>query len=77
MFDRQTGTFTEQLNASATFRSASVVILLLALDFLWNRSPAGIPDADRARLDAMLRSSRTAPPTTTGRPTAGPRSPTA
>ncbi|MFF5677219.1 hypothetical protein [Streptomyces althioticus] len=58
MFDRQTGTFTEQLNASATFRSASVVKLLLALDFLWNRSPAGIPDADRARLDAMLRSSQ-------------------
>jgi hypothetical protein len=58
VFDRQTGTFTEQLNASATFRSASVVILLLALDFLWNRSPAGIPDADRARLDAMLRSSQ-------------------
>ncbi|MEU3762787.1 MULTISPECIES: hypothetical protein [Streptomyces] len=58
VFDRQTGTFTEQLNAAATFRSASVVKLLLALDFLWDRSPGGIPDADRARLDSMLRSSQ-------------------
>lgn len=57
VFDRQTGTFTEQLNPDATFRSASVVKLLLALDFLWNRSPDTIPAADRARLDTMLRRS--------------------
>ncbi|MEU9861054.1 hypothetical protein AB0D99_09265 [Streptomyces sp. NPDC047971] len=57
VFDRQTGTFTEQLNPDATFRSASIVKLLLALDFLGNRSPDTIPAADRARLDAMLRSS--------------------
>ncbi|WP_434099764.1 hypothetical protein [Streptomyces minutiscleroticus] len=58
VFDRQTGAFTEQFNATATFRSASVVKLLLALDFLWNLSPGSIPDADRARLDAMLSSSQ-------------------
>ncbi|AZQ36178.1 hypothetical protein EJ357_24085 [Streptomyces cyaneochromogenes] len=58
VFDRQTGTFTEQLNASARFRSASVVKLLLALDFLWNRGPDySVPAADRARLEPMLRSS--------------------
>ncbi|MEV6397473.1 hypothetical protein AB0M39_22330 [Streptomyces sp. NPDC051907] len=58
VFDRQTGAFTEQVNASTQFRSASVVKLLLALDFLWNRGPDySIPAADRTRLNAMLRSS--------------------
>ncbi|WP_260695601.1 hypothetical protein [Streptomyces sp. IB201691-2A2] len=58
VFDRQTGTFTEQVNSAAPFRSASVVKLLLALDFLWNRGPSyPIPAADRARLEPMLRSS--------------------
>ncbi|WP_369268823.1 hypothetical protein AB5J55_01215 [Streptomyces sp. R11] len=58
VFDRQTGTFTEQLNTSLRFRSASVVKLLLALDFLWNRGPDyTVPAADRARLEPMLRSS--------------------
>ncbi|MFF7160881.1 hypothetical protein ACFZBP_05710 [Streptomyces sp. NPDC008086] len=58
VFDRQTGTFTEQLNTSARFRSASVVKLLLALDFLWNRGPDyTVPAADRALLEPMLRSS--------------------
>ncbi|MGW2541813.1 hypothetical protein ACWC5I_13305 [Kitasatospora sp. NPDC001574] len=58
VYDRQTGTFTEQLNSSTQFRSASVVKLLIALDYLWNRGPTyDIPSADRARLDAMLRSS--------------------
>ncbi|MFF8973067.1 hypothetical protein [Streptomyces sp. NPDC014995] len=61
VFDRRTGTFTEQLNASTRFRSASVVKLLLALDVLWNRGPAyTVPDADRARLEPMLRSSQDA-----------------
>jgi len=51
VFDRQTGTFTEQLNESAPFRSASVVKILLALDFLWNRGPDyTVPPADRALL---------------------------
>lgn len=58
VFDRQTGTFTEQLNPAMQFRSASVVKLLIALDFLWNRGPGyGIPAADRGRLDAMLANS--------------------
>ncbi|MFI9122455.1 hypothetical protein ACIGW0_24220 [Streptomyces bikiniensis] len=60
VFDRQTGTFTEQLDPAATFRSASVVKLLIALDFLWNRRPDTLPIADRTRLDAMLRSSQDA-----------------
>ncbi|MFZ4301972.1 hypothetical protein ACOZE3_29185 [Streptomyces cinereoruber] len=58
VFDRQTGTFTEQFDPAATFRSASVVKLLIALDFLWSRSPDTIPAADRTRLDVMLRSSQ-------------------
>ncbi|MGX1564728.1 hypothetical protein [Streptomyces sp. NPDC055506] len=58
VFDRRTGTFTEQVNESARFRSASVVKLLLALDFLWDRGPDyTVPEADRARLEPMLRSS--------------------
>ncbi|MEV7510335.1 hypothetical protein AB0O57_20535 [Streptomyces sp. NPDC091201] len=57
VFDRQTGTFTEQLNTSTQFRSASVVKLLIALDVLWNRSPDALPAADRARIDTMLRGS--------------------
>ncbi|MCX4760285.1 hypothetical protein OG562_04670 [Streptomyces sp. NBC_01275] len=58
VFDRQTGTFTEQLNTRTQFRSASVVKLLIALDHLWNRGPDyTLPAADRARFDSMLRSS--------------------
>ncbi|MEU6912535.1 hypothetical protein [Streptomyces olindensis] len=58
VFDRRTGTFTEQVNASAQFRSASIVKLLLTLDFLWNRGPDyTVPAADRALLEPMLRSS--------------------
>ncbi|MFJ7071706.1 hypothetical protein [Streptomyces sp. NPDC098781] len=58
VFDRQAGVFTEELNTSARFRSVSVVKLLLALDFLWNRGPDyTVPAADRALLEPMLRSS--------------------
>ena len=58
VFDRQTATFTEQLNVDLQFRSASIVKLLIALDYLWQRGPDySIPSADRTRLDAMLRSS--------------------
>lgn len=58
VYDRLTDRFTEQYQADRAFRSASVVKLLLALDFLWNRGPAyDLPQADRDRLDAMLRSS--------------------
>lgn len=58
VYDRLTGRFTEQHQADRAFRSASVVKLLLALDFSWNRGPAyGLPQADRVRLGTMLRSS--------------------
>lgn len=57
VFDRQTGTFTEQLNQDMQFRSASVVKLLLALDFLWGKDPSALSSDDRTRLDSMLRRS--------------------
>jgi hypothetical protein len=58
VFDRQTGTFLVQRNTTARFRSASLVKLLIALDYFWNRGPGyAIPAADRPRLDIMLRSS--------------------
>ncbi|WP_344145041.1 hypothetical protein [Kribbella yunnanensis] len=58
VFDRQTGQFTESLNPNLQFRSASVVKLLLALDYLWNRGPTyEMPAADRSRLEVMLRRS--------------------
>ncbi|MFG2133551.1 hypothetical protein ACGFNV_38125 [Streptomyces sp. NPDC048751] len=57
VFDRQTGTFTEQLNTAGQFRSASVVKLLIALDVLWNRGPDALSADDRSRIDTMLRGS--------------------
>ncbi|MEV6287436.1 hypothetical protein [Kribbella sp. NPDC051770] len=58
VFDRDTGRITEQLNPDLCFRSASVVKLLVVLDFLWDRGPAyELPVEDRERLEVMLRSS--------------------
>ncbi|MFP8883537.1 hypothetical protein [Streptomyces mangrovi] len=57
VFDRGTGAFTERINADTRFRAASVMKLLIALDLLWDRGPDTLPDADRVRLTAMLRSS--------------------
>ncbi|WP_234311948.1 hypothetical protein [Streptomyces griseus] len=57
VFDRQTGTFTEQLNSAGQFRSASVVKLLIALDVLWSRGPDALSATDRSRIDSMLRGS--------------------
>ncbi|WP_443073356.1 hypothetical protein [Streptomyces sp. NBC_01451] len=57
VFDRTTGTFTERLNETMRFRSASVVKLLIALDYLRTRDPRTLSTADRTRLDSMLRSS--------------------
>ena len=58
VYDREAGAFTEQVDDSAQFRSASVVKLLMTLDFLWDRGPDyTIPPADRARLEPMLRGS--------------------
>jgi hypothetical protein len=58
VFDREAGRFVDQRNADLRFRSASVVKLLIALDFFWDRGPDyDVPDADRERLRVMLRSS--------------------
>ncbi|MGW6415038.1 hypothetical protein [Streptomyces sp. NPDC055055] len=57
VYDRQTGTFTELHDPDRQFRAASLVKLLLALDVLGDDGPAALPDADRVRLTAMLRSS--------------------
>jgi hypothetical protein len=58
VFDRQSGTFAYERNVTMRFRSASLVKLLIALDYLWDRGPAyTIPATDRPRLDLMLRSS--------------------
>ena len=58
VFDRQAGTFLVAQRTSARFRSASLVKLLIALDYLWNRGPGyTVPAADRPKLDVMLRSS--------------------
>ncbi|MFV2117357.1 hypothetical protein ACE14D_02480 [Streptomyces sp. Act-28] len=57
VFDRATGAFTVRLNENTPFRSASVVKLLIALDFLRTRDPRDLSAADRTRLDSMLRSS--------------------
>ncbi|GAA3128223.1 hypothetical protein GCM10010530_56750 [Kribbella aluminosa] len=58
VFDRQTGQFVQQQDAERQFRSASVVKLLIALDYFWDRGPEyAVPEEDRARLEVMLRSS--------------------
>ena len=58
VYDRQSRTTTLQQDATRRFRSASLVKLLLALDYLWNRGPGyAVPTADRTKLDIMLRSS--------------------
>ncbi|WP_218023340.1 hypothetical protein [Nocardia altamirensis] len=57
VFDRTTGDSRVQLNAHKQYRSASVVKLLIALDYLDSHDPRSIPADDAARLQAMLRSS--------------------
>ncbi|MFG1798428.1 hypothetical protein [Nocardia sp. NPDC049149] len=57
VFDRTTGDARVQLNAHKQYRSASVVKLLIALDYLDSHDPKSIPADDLARLQAMLRSS--------------------
>jgi hypothetical protein len=58
VFDRQIGQFVHQQDADLRFRSASVVKLLIALDFFWDRGPEyDVPPADSERLEVMLRSS--------------------
>lgn len=58
VYDRQAGQFVQRHNEDHRFRSASVVKLLIVLDYLWDRSPAyDVPEDDRTRLEVMLRSS--------------------
>jgi hypothetical protein len=58
IYDRQAGTFVIQQKASWRFRSASLVKLLIALDYFWAKGPSyAVPAADKPKLDVMLRSS--------------------
>ncbi|MCM6774212.1 class A beta-lactamase-related serine hydrolase [Nocardia sp. CDC159] len=57
VFDRATGDSGVQFGAHKQYRSASVVKLLIALDYLESHDPQSIPADDLARLQAMLRSS--------------------
>jgi hypothetical protein len=52
VYDRQAGAFTVQHNADQRFRSASLVKLLIAIDYLLTHQT--IPAADKPRLDIML-----------------------
>ncbi|MBV9139948.1 MAG: hypothetical protein JO115_03360 [Pseudonocardiales bacterium] len=56
--DRQTGQVRAEHAAHTQYRSASLVKLLIALDYVESRGPdAPIPPGDRALLESMLRSS--------------------
>lgn len=57
VFDRRAGRVTVQHDARRPFRSASVVKILIALDYLERRGGRAIPPADLALLRPMLRSS--------------------
>jgi len=57
VYDRQTGTYAVNQNATKRFRSASIVKLWIVLDLMWEREAEAVPAADRARLDVMLRGS--------------------
>ncbi|MEV4573423.1 hypothetical protein AB0K16_09175 [Nonomuraea jabiensis] len=55
VFDRQAGKFVATRNAHRKFRSASVVKILIAIDYLERRN--SVPAADARLLKVMLRSS--------------------
>jgi len=58
VYDRQTKTFTAQVNATTRFRSASLVKLFIAVDYLWDKGPGyAIPAGDQTRFELMLRGS--------------------
>jgi hypothetical protein len=58
VFDRSAGSFTVQFNAADRFRSASLVKVLIAMDYLWDRGPDyAMPPADREQFELMLRGS--------------------
>lgn len=52
VYDRQVAAFTYQHNVEQRFRSASLVKLFIAIDYLWSRET--VPAAERQRLDLML-----------------------
>ncbi|MGH3770556.1 MAG: hypothetical protein ACRDRW_04025 [Pseudonocardiaceae bacterium] len=56
--DRETGTVLAEHEAHAQYRSASLVKLLIALDYFDSRGPGvAVPPDDRALLEPMLRAS--------------------
>ncbi|MEV6927632.1 hypothetical protein AB0M46_24460 [Dactylosporangium sp. NPDC051485] len=58
IYDRQAGRYVLQQNGSWRFRSASLVKLLIALDYFWDKGPSySVPPADQPELETMLRSS--------------------
>ncbi|MFC5063271.1 LGFP repeat-containing protein [Actinomycetospora atypica] len=58
VYDRTTRKVVEQAGEHRLFRSASLVKLLIALDYLQTKgSTSAVPAADRTLLDSMLRSS--------------------
>jgi hypothetical protein len=58
VFDRQAGAFTAQINATTRFRSASLVKIFIAVDYLWGKGPGyAIPAEDQTRFQLMLRGS--------------------
>ncbi|RJQ80550.1 hypothetical protein D5S17_07160 [Pseudonocardiaceae bacterium YIM PH 21723] len=58
VFDRSSAEVVAAHNADMRFRSASIVKLLIALDYLWDRGPDyQVPAADAPLLEAMLRAS--------------------
>lgn len=58
VYDRATKTVVEQSRERITFRSASLVKLFIALDFLYRKGTvASVSAADRKLLESMLRSS--------------------
>ncbi|WP_426505788.1 hypothetical protein ACPPVO_48460 [Dactylosporangium sp. McL0621] len=58
IYDRQAKAYVLQQKASWRFRSASLVKLLVTLDYFWNKGPSyTVPAADQPKLQVMLRSS--------------------
>jgi hypothetical protein len=58
IYDRQAKAYVLQQRPSWRFRSASLVKLLIALDYFWNKGPGyAVPAAEQPQLQIMLRSS--------------------
>src|SRR4051794_15311742 len=57
IYDRQARAYVLQQKAGWRFRSASLVKLLIALDYFWSKGPSyAVPAADQPKLQVMLRS---------------------